>query len=165
MTARRNAIVCSLAALGCLTFTGCSSGDDDTSSSTDAGKSGMAGMPSTAAPAAKWSEIYPMFFPMSTNARCHACHGAPPNDVANGNLGVGMTQDSAYAALVGKKSMSSRCMQATIVEQGKPDESLMLQKLSPNPPCGNRMPIGGTPFTDTQLEMIRSWIAAGAKND
>ena len=56
-------------------------------------------------------------------------------------------------------------MQKTIVEPGKPDESLMLQKLSPNPPCGNRMPVGGNPFTDAQLEMIRSWIAAGAKND
>jgi len=27
------------------------------------------------------------------------------------------------------------------------------------------MPNGGTPLTDAQMEMVRSWIAAGAKDD
>jgi hypothetical protein len=147
-----------------LVLTGCSSGGDDDSAPKDSGKADM-GAAGNSAPAAKWSEIYPMIFPMSTNPRCDACHGMPPNDVANGNLFMGKDSDTAYAALVGQKSKSSRCMQRTIVDPGKPDDSLMLLKLSPNPPCGSRMPIGGTPFTDTQLEMIRSWIAGGAKKD
>jgi hypothetical protein len=53
-------------------------------------------------------------------------------------------------------------MGKTLVVAGHPEMSLLFLKLSPNPPCGSRMPLGGTAFTDAQLEMIRSWIAAGA---
>jgi len=125
----------------------------------------MGGAAGNSPPAAKWSEIYAMLFPMPTNPRCNACHAMPANDVANGNLFVGADKDSAYMALVGKASMSSRCMSKVLVVPFKPDESLMLEKLSENPPCGSRMPLGGTPFTEAQLEMVRGWIAAGAKND
>jgi hypothetical protein len=116
-------------------------------------------------PAATFSQIYDMMVPMATNARCVACHGQPGNDVANGNLHMGMDKATAYGALVGQTSTSSRCMNRPIVVAGHPEMSLLLAKLSASPPCGNRMPIGGKTFTDDQLEMIRSWIAAGAKND
>ena len=161
MTFRRSGITSGWAALCCVMLFGCPSSDKGAK---DAGASDT-GTAGSGAPAAKWSEIYPMLFPMATNPRCNACHAMPANDIANGNLFVGPDQDSAYAALVNKKSTSTRCMSKMLVVPKKPDESLMLQKLSPNPPCGSRMPIGGTPFTDTQLEMIRSWIAGGAKND
>jgi hypothetical protein len=142
----------------CLVLTGCSSD----SSGDDAAGAGSAG---NAAPAAKFSEIYSMMFPMATNARCDACHSMPANDVANGNLEMGKTPVSAYMALVGQTSKSSRCMSKTLVVPGQPEMSLLYQKLSAAPPCGSRMPLGGAAFSDTQLEMIRSWIAAGAKND
>jgi hypothetical protein len=106
-----------------------------------------------------------MMFPMKTNARCDACHANPANDVGNGNLQMGTDKVMAYAALVGKTSKSSRCMNKPLVVPSHPEMSLMLQKLSPMPPCGSRMPVGGNPFTAEQLEMIRSWIAAGAKDD
>jgi hypothetical protein len=122
-----------------------------------------AGMP--AGPAATWSQIYDMMYPMETNARCNACHANPANDVGNGNLHMGPEKEVAYQALVGKVSSSTRCMQRPLVVPMQPAMSLLMIKLSPNPPCGSRMPIGGTPFTETQLEMVRSWIAAGAKNN
>jgi hypothetical protein len=125
---------------------------------------GAAGAMSTT-PAATFSAIYTMMYPMETNARCNACHANPANDVGNGNLHMGMDQATAYSALVGKMSMSTRCMQRPLVMPGHPEISLLMLKLSPSPPCGSRMPVGGNPFTDPQLEMIRSWITAGAKND
>jgi hypothetical protein len=135
-----------------------------TTSAAGAG-SGSAGAAASSDPATTWSEIFDMMFPMATNARCIACHANPANDVGNGNLHMGSDKDSAYAALVGPSSSSSRCMQRPLVVPGQPEMSLLFIKVSESPPCGSRMPIGGTPFNAAQLEMIRSWIAAGAKND
>jgi len=129
------------------------------------GAIGSAGAGGSDSKAATWTEVYEMLFPMSTNGRCVACHGNPPNDVANGNLSVGMVKDSAYAALVGKHSTSSRCMQRAFVVPSAPDQSLLLNKLSANPACGSRMPLGGTPLNAAQLDTVRSWVAAGAKAD
>ena len=120
---------------------------------------------SSAAPAATFTQIYAMMFPMATNARCDACHSMPANDIANGNLEMGKTKDSAYAALFNKSSTSSRCMAKPLVVPYQPEMSLLFQKLSPTPPCGSRMPLGGAAFDEAQIEMIRSWIAAGAPND
>src|SRR5262245_34956680 len=100
---------------------------------------------------AKFSEIYAMAFPTSTNARCDFCHSMPPNDVGNGKLHMGADQATAYTALVNQVSVSKNCMGKPLVVPGQPDQSLLLIKLSPSPPCGNRMPLGGTPFTDAQL--------------
>lgn len=131
---------------------------------TSAGASGgAAGAPSD--PPATFTEVYAMLFPMTTNARCVACHSMPANDIANGNLQMGSDKASAYAALVGRMSTSSRCMNRALVVPKQPDMSLVVQKLSATPPCGNRMPIGGNALTDAQLSVVRGWIAAGAKDD
>jgi hypothetical protein len=126
-----------------------------------AGTSGAA----PSGPAATFSEIYEMLFPMSTNARCVACHSMPPNDIANGNLQMGSDKATAFAKLVGVTSTSSRCMNRPLVVASQPDQSVFLLKLSATPPCGSRMPLGGNALSDAQLEKVRSWISAGAKND
>lgn len=150
--------------LACLVLIAACGGKSGSTNSANANAvSGAAG--SGAGPAAKWSEIFDMIVPMPTAARCVSCHGMPANDLANGNLHLGADKETAYKALVGVKSMSTRCMNKTLVDPGHPESSLMLQKLSPNPPCGMRMPIGPTYLTDAQLEMIRSWIAAGAMDN
>ena len=155
-------------AASCITFIllgalGCG---DDGSSPEDAGValSADAGA-SLAAPAAKFSEIYPLIFPSTTNARCSFCHSMPAIDSIDGKLSTGADQAAAYAALVGQTSTSSKCGGRVLVVPGQPDMSLLLQKLGESPPCGSRMPVGGMPLSDVQLEMIRSWIAAGAMND
>jgi hypothetical protein len=124
-----------------------------------------AGSAGSSTPAVSFSAIYAMIFPMSTNARCNACHGMPANDITNGNLHMGMDQATAYSALMGTTSTSSMCGAKAYVVPGQPDLSLLFQKLSPTPPCGSRMPLGGSAFSAAQLDMIRSWIAGGAKND
>lgn len=111
-----------------------------------------------------WSAIYPAIFPQTTKAQCSFCHGLPPNEKSNGKFSVGTDKASAYAAMVGKSSVSSKCSGRPLVVAGNPDASLLLLKVT-HPPCGDHMPLGGSPLSSEQVEMIRSWIAAGAKDD
>jgi len=116
-------------------------------------------------PPGTFSEIYDTLFPPATNARCNFCHSMPASDISNGNLSTGMDRDSAYAALVGQKSTSSRCAGKPLVVPHEPGASLFLDKLAAKPTCGDRMPLGGMALSDDELELVRSWIAAGAIND
>jgi hypothetical protein len=161
--------------LGLMTAIGCGSdpapGPGATAAGAGAPAAGMgapaAGMGAAGggAPAATFTQVYAMLFPRSSSGQCEMCHGLPAHDVVNGNLETGMSQDTAYAALVGKTSTSTRCMSRPLVVAGKPDESLLYLKLSPTPPCGVRMPNGGSGLSAAQIEMVRSWIAAGAKKE
>jgi hypothetical protein len=56
------------------------------------------------------------------------------------------------------------CAGKTLVAPGKPDESLLMQKLRPNPMCGMRMPVGKV-LNDAQLLQVETWIKNGALND
>jgi hypothetical protein len=118
-----------------------------------------------AAKASTFTEIYELLFPRMTNAHCDMCHGLPPYDLSNGNLATGMDKASTYSALVNKASTSSMCKGKVLVEPGHPESSLLLEKLLPNPSCGFRMPNGGAALSDNQVEMVRSWIKAGAHDD
>jgi hypothetical protein len=164
-------VLCLGAALSC-------GGDDSSSGSAATGASnagtsatsagtGAAGMAASTPkdPPATFTEVYSMLFPMTTNARCVACHSMPANDIANGNLQMGAEKATAYAALVGHTSTSTRCMNRALVVPAQPEMSLLVQKLSANPPCGSRMPLGGNMLSDAQLSVVRGWIEAGAKDD
>ena len=112
-----------------------------------------------------FTEIYPLLFPVTAKPQCNFCHGLPANDRSNGSLSVGMDKATAYAALVGKVSSSSQCGGKTLVSPGNPEASLLYQKLTTTPPCGGHMPLGGDALPSDELEMVRSWIASGAKDD
>jgi len=113
-----------------------------------------------------FSAIYPMLFPRPTHYQCDFCHGLPPNDKSNGRLSTGMDAETAYAGMIGQPSTSSKCGEGyTIVVPGDPDNSLLLMKLSANPPCGDQMPNGGDKLSSTQLDQVRMWILDGAMND
>jgi hypothetical protein len=91
---------------------------------------------------------------------CTECH--PPS----GALDLS-TQATAYAALVSQPATSSTsCASQTIdlVTPGNADMSLLYLKVS-NPPCGSKMPLGGTALDATQLQLISSWINGGALNN
>jgi hypothetical protein len=166
MLGSKGFLVCALAGLVLVSASGCPS--DAATPANSAGSGGAAaggGAAGQAAPAATFSAVYAMMFPMDTNARCNACHANPANDVGNGKLQMGMDKATAYKALVGVASASSRCMNKSLVAPGQPDSSLFYLKLTATPPCGVRMPNGGNAFTSDQLEMVRSWIAAGARDD
>jgi hypothetical protein len=118
-----------------------------------------------AATAATFTAIYDSLFPDRTNARCNFCHAQPANTVSNGKLHMGTDRATAYAALVGQSSVSEDCGGRMLVVPGDPDHSLFLDKMLPSASCGSRMPLGGMKLSDGQLQMVRSWIAAGAHDD
>jgi hypothetical protein len=53
----------------------------------------------------------------------------------------------------------------TRVVPKSPDESLLVEKLAGSPSCGDRMPNTGDPLPDTQQQLVKDWISAGAKQD
>ncbi|MBK7830714.1 hypothetical protein [Nannocystis sp.] len=116
-------------------------------------------------PPGTFTEIFETLFPPTTNARCNFCHSMPASDISNGNLSTGMDQASAYAALIDVVSTSSRCGGKPLVVPFHPEESLFLDKLMGKPTCGDRMPLGGMALSESELEVVRSWIEAGAKDD
>jgi len=117
------------------------------------------------APPGTFTEIYETLFPPTTPARCGFCHSMPASDVSNGNLSTGTDQAAAYAALVEQTSTSSRCAGKPLVVPFHAEQSLLLDKLTGEPACGELMPLGGMALSDAELEVVRSWIDAGAKND
>ena len=54
----------------------------------------------------------------------------------------------------------------TPVIAGNPDSSLLIRKLSPQPPFGDPMPLKAKrPFPEDTLKILRQWITEGAKNN
>jgi polyvinyl alcohol dehydrogenase (cytochrome) len=49
------------------------------------------------------------------------------------------------------------------VVPGKPEESLLVEKLSGNPSCGDRMPPTGEPLPEQLQNLVKSWIKQGAQ--
>ncbi len=121
--------------------------------------------PVETAPPSTFTEVYEAFFPAETRGQCNQCHANPPNDISNGLLSMGTDPDTAYQALVGVTSTSSRCGGGVLVVAGDPEASLLFTKTAAEPDCGGRMPLGGTALTDVEREMIHSWIAAGAEQN
>jgi len=89
----------------------------------------------------------------------------PASQISNGMFHTGTTRAETYAALMDRTSVSTACAGRTVVIPGDPDNSLLVLKVAGQPPCGNRMPLGGQVLDAAQIQMIRSWIAAGANDD
>lgn len=120
----------------------------------------------TATAAATFTELHAALFPQETAAKCDSCHGQPASQISNGLLNTGSDdRDAAYAALTTGTSTSRDCAGGAYVVPGDPESSLFYTKLLAHPTCGERMPLGGGALPADQLEMVRSWIAAGALDD
>jgi hypothetical protein len=105
----------------------------------------------------------------STSCAFGSCHGGP-----NPAAGLDLTVGNACGALVNKNSCDFTTRMRVV--PGNPDASYLYQKVSgtnlgadPDGPCAGqtngspaRMPLGGTPLCDAQIDQIRQWIAAGA---
>jgi hypothetical protein len=48
------------------------------------------------------------------------------------------------------------------VVPGKPEESLLVEKLAGNPSCGDRMPPTSEPISSDLQDLVKNWILAGA---
>jgi hypothetical protein len=91
------------------------------------------------------------------------------------------SQVRSYWSLVGQPSIGPACSQNGLrVSPGRPDESVLYQKLNPAPPCGIQMPADTTAFSTNgtsqlkfsgsalpadQLQLIYDWIQEGALNN
>jgi outer membrane protein assembly factor BamB len=119
----------------------------------------------------KWGAIYDEIIVASGCSGAALCHG--------GTMGLGglsfISKEASYAALVNVEAMGTNLdddmatpnckdTDAVRVVPGKPDESLLLQKVSDTQTCGDSMPPGGK-LNDRQIAQIRTWIQDGAKDN
>jgi hypothetical protein len=89
--------------------------------------------------------------PVCATSGCHGGVSAP-------SLKAG----ESFNAIVGKDSALGSSKK--LVVAGKPEESLLYLLLQGPTDDISKMPLSGK-LTDAQIESVRAWIAAGAKND
>jgi hypothetical protein len=91
-----------------------------------------------------------IFTPICTG--CHTGAGAP--------VGLRLDEGVSYGLLVNTASVQVPSLMR--VNPGNPDQSYIVQKLQGNAAGGQRMPYGGPYLSQTQIDLVRNWIAAGA---
>jgi hypothetical protein len=103
--------------------------------------------PVTPPPAAEVS-FSRQVLPILTAKGCTGCHGG------SGGLVVGTVADLLKGGNHGPA-----------VAAGDGAGSNLVKKLIAPPPFGQRMPLGGSPLPDSTINVIRTWINEGAKNN
>ena len=103
-----------------------------------------------------WSaDILPLF-----DDQCFFCHS--PEGRAPIGIEVGRLDLSTYTTLRAGGAISGD----DIVHPGDPCSSVLVEKIEEYPSFGARMPLNGPPFlTDQEIQLIRDWIAEGARED
>jgi hypothetical protein len=124
---------------------------------------GEAPRASSAAPtyAPTFSAIYTEVF-VAKRCTLGLCHG---EGASGGGLDL-YPRDDAHRQLVSVPATSQDCRDAGLVrvEPGAPEQSLLLHKLSAEPPCGVMMPPDQL-VEPEHVEQIAEWIRRGAPND
>ncbi|HEX5042127.1 MAG TPA: hypothetical protein VFV75_04425 [Candidatus Polarisedimenticolaceae bacterium] len=86
------------------------------------------------------------------------CHGPFPN------LGLSLLRGQSHSSLVGVTSAELAPMKRVL--PGRPDSSYLVLKLEGDSRIvAERMPYGGPYLSPAEIQRVRDWIAAGAKND
>jgi len=96
-----------------------------------------------------------IFTPTCAVSGCHT-GGSPA-------AGQNLSEGQAFDNLVNVPSSQDDSL--TRVIPGNPDDSLLVQKVEGTQPIGQRMPLGGTPLSNAEIQMIRDWIEAGAEDN
>lgn len=86
-----------------------------------------------------------------------SCTGTTCHNAEDMTLGLDLETSGIGSRLSGKVALT--CNGATLVEPGKPDQSVLYTKLLEAPPCGSRMPLGQPELYPEDIEVIRVWIA------
>lgn len=89
------------------------------------------------------------------NPFCITCHSG-----AAAPLGLRLDAQNSYTALVGVPSVQDGALFR--VAPGQPDQSYLVRKLEGTAPVGGRMPLGGPPIPQENIDFIRQWIVDGA---
>jgi mono/diheme cytochrome c family protein len=108
-----------------------------------------------AADASFQGAVQPIF-----DANCVACH-----QTGAASQGLNLESGRAYAAVVNHRSSEANL---PLVAPSSPDTSYLLHKVlgthAKAGGNGDRMPLGGT-LAASEIQALRDWIAAGAKDD
>ena len=87
---------------------------------------------------------------------CSVCHAG-----ANAPLGLRLDAGNSYMLLVNVPSAEVPGLMR--INPGNPDTSYLVQKIQGNAAVGVRMPANGPPYlSQAQIDLVRSWVAAGA---
>jgi hypothetical protein len=87
---------------------------------------------------------------------CHA--GSSPQ------AGMNLTAGQSYDNIVDVASTERPDLRR--IDPNNPDESYMLMKLRGDPEIlGSRMPLGRTPLSTEQIDLIREWVGQGAPRE
>ena len=99
------------------------------------------------------------FTPTCSKSACHDGTGAVLPGVQN------LTAGNAYASIVNFTSLEDATLKR--IKPFDPDNSYLVRKLEGTgmAPGTVQMPKGGPFLTVTQIDEVRAWVAAGAKND
>jgi hypothetical protein len=87
---------------------------------------------------------------------CEQCHTG-----ATAPAGLRLDAANSYTLLVGVPSREQPGILR--VRAGDPDNSYLIQKLEGRAAVGERMPAGLPPLPQSEIDVIRAWIAAGAQ--
>ena len=101
-------------------------------------------------------QVQPIFTASCVNAGCHPGNGAPfplASTVSYNNL-VGVTATNGIGTCAGDKR----------VQPSNADASVLIKRITGT--CGlSQMPLGLTPLSAAQIQLIRDWINQGASNN
>ncbi len=104
-------------------------------------------------------DVQPIFTSNCALSGCHAC----TNPQQGMNLSVGQT----FANVVNVQAMELSTMNR--VTPDEPDNSYLVHKVQGTHlnvgGSGNQMPLGRSPLSQTDIDLIRAWIEAGALPD
>jgi hypothetical protein len=127
----------------------CGSGGGSGSSSGDGGGGGGGG----------GSDLEATFASIQDNVFTPICVGCHTG--ATAPLGLRLDEANSFALLVGVASEQEPSLQR--VEPGDPNASYLIRKLEGTATVGGRMPLGGTPLPQADIDVIRQWIIDGAQ--
>jgi len=103
-------------------------------------------------------DVQPIFTANCAFSGCHA--GSSPAQ------GMNLSDGQAYANIVNVQSNESGLLR---VDPGDPDQSYLVHKIQGTQGTvggsGGQMPLGGTPLTQAQINLIREWITNGAQEN
>jgi len=107
--------------------------------------------------AATFSEVQQQIF--NTSCAFSGCHGQ-----GSASSGMNLDPGSAWSEIVDVPSVERPALDR--VEPSAPDSSYLWLKVMGDPSIsGSQMPRGGPPLTQDKLDLLRSWIEAGAQNN
>jgi hypothetical protein len=90
---------------------------------------------------------------LETYCATSGCHGMP-----NAALGDFASSEDAAREFIGVQGRISCAGQGAIIDTDDPEASVLVAKMSDDPPCGTQMPPQGDPLTDEEVACVVEWI-------